>query len=175
MDNLTDTQIQSIYERLTKYIDVADLKGKRRSDIVEALNSRIGAIKAKDKQGAPNNLIRAGFSDRVLEVSTIKQELQPAPDVVVVQEKIVAPKRLPKQVITVNKSVSRETPIKFSRQKVRVRVRGKTRNYAKKNVKITVGTWKGKRAYWVYSIREKQLKTWGVAKIEGNERLEKKP
>lgn len=170
MDRLTDQQIESIYDRLTKYINTSDLKGKKRSEIIEALDARIGRIKTPEKSGDPSNLIKAGFSDRALDVPGIKSELQPVPDVVVVQERLVkVPVRvLARRVVSINRAVPSGVPVRFFRQKVAVRVRGRVRNYSKKTINVTLSSWKGKRAYYVYSTREKKLKTWGLIKDEGN-------
>lgn len=165
MDGLSDAEVLAIWDRINKYIDTQDLKGKKQSEIISALNSRIGAIDAEGKQGGPGNLVKSGFSDRALETDRVKRELQPAPDAVVVQKKLVVAVPKPRKfVLTANKNVPVGAPVRFSRTKAIVRVRGRTRNYAKKSVRVTVGSWRGKKAYWVYSSREKRLKTWGVIK-----------
>ena len=153
MDTISDKEIESIWQRVKKYIDINRIKGENQKEILQNIEDFMNASSTRENRGSMRNLIRKGFVQRLPEVPTIQTELISYIKVEA-QKPIVAgikERELPKVRGTKNP------------EKIAVKTGKGTRTYSRSNIRISYSTFKGKPSYYVYNTRTKERVTWGVA------------
>lgn len=155
MDTISDKEIESIWQRVKKYVDTNRIKGENQKEILQNIEDFMNASSTRENRGSMRNLIRKGFVQRLPEVPTIQTELITYTRV---EEK--------KPIVAGIKDKERELPkVRGTKnpEKIAVQTGKGTRTYSRKNIRITYSTFKGKPSYYVFNTRTKSRITWGVA------------
>jgi hypothetical protein len=160
MDSVSDKDIESIWSRLQKYIDVKQLKSKSKEGLKNEINTQLRGVSSSDKSGSVQTLLEHGFADRVLKNENVKKDLG------FEEERIIGGGGVPKPIPAVKTyGVSLKLPpIVTTRDfgKVGVVVRGRTRVYNGANIVILNSYWRGREAFYITNSRTGKRVTWGL-------------
>lgn len=77
MDKEADEEIESIWEREKKYIDVKKIRGVSREQIQQGIKKQLESVSTRGKNPQANSefLIKKGFPERASENRKIREEL----------------------------------------------------------------------------------------------------
>ena len=153
MDTLPDSEVKEIWKRIKQYIDPNQIKAETRAEFVKELRRSMNAAGDKEgESGSMETLVKKGFAERA---STVPGLMESLPGFV--PKKVV---KVKKRIVALPLNIRR---ISGDRYAIKTTTRG-TKRHKRKNIKIISGTWRGRKAVWVYNIRIKRLVTWGLVK-----------
>jgi len=152
MDSYSDDEIESIWKRVKRQINVDKIKGRTPEDLAVEIEKEMSRAGDTGKQGSLGNLSRAGFSDRVTRIDRVVQEFkEPLPGIKPkVRVKRFAKSQLPSSNLRITQT-----------GRISVKTSTRTRTFAQKNIRITKGSFKGRASYYVYNTRSKKRVSWG--------------
>ena len=77
MESLDEQEIQSIWERVKKYVEIKDIKGVTKTQFQEQIKQKMESVEDRGKNSQANMdfLIRKGFVKRALDTPSIQKEL----------------------------------------------------------------------------------------------------
>lgn len=156
MDSLSDREVESIWERSKKYINVSRIRASDLQGLAQEIEREMQtAREAPDKAGSMQTLVKKGFPKRAAELFEVRKLIKGAKTPI---EKVLKPRKRKKVKVLPAKITKRP------KGKLAIKTRKGIRIHAAKNIKITRGRWRGRNAYWVFNLRQKKLVTWGTKK-----------
>jgi hypothetical protein len=160
MGSLDDSEVESIWNRLEKYIDVKSL----RSSSKEGLKSEIVTALRGINDARVNNLLNSEFADKVAGSKAIKEKLG-----IKEPEEIIGGGGTPIKEIPRVKTfgVSLKLPPIISVRefgKLGIVVQGRTRIFNGENINVLNSFWKGRKAFYITNSRTGKRVTWGLYK-----------
>lgn len=163
MDSVSDKEVESIWSRLQKYVDVSKLKSKSKEGLKSEINTQLRSVSSSEARGSVQTLLAHGFAERVLKNDKIISDLG------VKDIEIGEPikRKYPQKPIPAVKTygVSLKLPSVVSIRdfgKIGVLVRGRTRVYNGANIEVLNSYWKGREAYYIKNSRTGKRVTWGL-------------
>jgi len=186
MDNLSDEDIIDIWDRVSQYVDVSDLKGSDTESLAQEIKDKLKSNASRETRrgkkenwhgrGDTKRLAQAGFAERL-----VKTSLREALDIISKQnrgetERVSADRALAMEKIRMKeiKAMSREQQAEtFSEAlpekvwqvpsgKLAVHTGSGTRYYAPQNINIVFGEYRGKPSYYVSNTYLGKRLTWGL-------------
>jgi hypothetical protein len=188
MDNLSDQDIVDIWERVSKYVDISDLKGTDSESLASEIKDKLRSNGSKETRhgkkedwrgrGDTGRLAQAGFAERLVQTT-----LRDALDKISKQNRGVTEKISKERAIQIEKIRSKEIKDMTLKQKAtlfsqalpekvnqtpsgRLSVQRSvgTRTYAPQNINITFAEYRGKPSYYVTYVPTGKRLTWGLVK-----------
>ena len=152
MDNYSEGEIESIWKRVKRQINVDKIKARTPEDLAVEIEKEMLRAGDTGKQGSLGNLLRAGFSDRVIRIDSVVQEFrEPLPGV---KPKVRVKRFTKSQLPSSNLRITQTG-------RISVKTSTRTRTFAQKNIRITIGSFKGRASYYVFNTRTKKRVSWG--------------
>jgi len=186
MDNLSDQDIIDIWDRVSQYVDVSDLKGSDTESLAQEIKDKLRSNASRETRhgkkdnwhgrGDTKRLAQAGFAERLVQTSLresldkISKQNRGETERVSKDRELAMEKIRTKEIKEMSRQQQAETFSDALPEKVWQIPSGKlavstgsgTRYYAPQNINITFGEFRGKPSYYVYnSYLEKRL-TWGL-------------
>ena len=164
MDSVSDKEVESIWNRLQKYVDVSKLKSKTREGLKSEINTQLRGVSSTEARGSVQTLLAHGFTDKVLKNDKIVSDLGVVEDIEIGEP---IKKKYPKKPIPAVKTfgVSLKLPPVVSVRefgKLGIVVRGRTRIFNGENINVLNSYWKGRKAFYITNSRTGKRVTWGL-------------
>jgi hypothetical protein len=151
MDSVSDKEIESIWQRMKRYIDTNRIKGESQEEILQNIEDFLKASSTRESRGSMDRLLNKGFMERLPEVKSIQTELK---EYIKFDDKGFGDGErkidLPK--VKKTKNVN----------KIAITTGKGTRVYSRANIRVSYAEFKGKPSYYIYNTRTKKRITWGV-------------
>jgi len=161
MDSVPDKEIESIWNRVKQYVDPSQLKSKDADALASELDSLLEQSGKKKGKGDIQRLIDKGFSRRVVHIEGLRSGIELGKEKPVIKTKV----RTKRTTVEKFRGLPNNVHLRAKGEKVAIRMSdGRTRVLNKDRVLITESTFKGMKAYYVYSTTLKKRISWGVIK-----------
>ena len=144
-----DADIEQIWERTKKDIDVQAIKGTSKQEVLNNLKAELNKITKNQKQ--IKTLQKYGFEEKLIEKGLLDKQI----------EMTFKPKPIIKMPVPTLKLPERIAKTKAN-NKISIKSKGRFRSFKINNVIITKSKWKGKKTIYFYSKKQKKLITWGL-------------
>lgn len=163
MDKLSSIEIESIWQRVKRYIPTDYIEGDTPKEVLDSIENLMSGIRTRNVQGSIKTLLNHGFATENGFGRT--GEFQRSLDKWITKEPVpIVEEPLKREKISVQGDrifiYKNLLPLKFNQQTNRVVVR--KRSYSANNLKITFSKYKGKNVYYVFNTRLKKRLSWGL-------------
>jgi len=154
VDTISDNEAKDIWNRVKRYINPENLKTGSREELAREIEKQMSFAGKSGKAGSMDTLVRNGFADRISEVEDVKNRyVEP----VTPEGRKVQAREFKKE-----KPVSPNAKkVKFTDKRVVIKTAKRTRVFKPKNIRVTLGTYGGRSAFYVSNTRTKKRVSWG--------------